>query len=433
MSRGGRPGKGGAWRGGGAAKRGPARPSGNGKGGAPAGPRLGAGQVGVNGYSEQWLRQGFPWVYPQEVTGGLGAPGAEVQLVGPSGAVLGRGITDGGWLAARVFRHDDGALDAAWMRERVGEALALRDAVIEDGTTCCRLIHGENDGLPGIRVDDWAGHLVVTLDSPAVGGLVAPLLDAIAALRVVHSAHLCYRPDPRETLDPGAFSPPPGVLRGSDPGEVVVAERGVRLAVHPAQGPDVGAYMDMREVRRFLQPYWRGRRVLNTFAYTGAFSVAALAAGAAEAVSVDLSRPYLDGLRRNLELNGLSVADDAILEEDVFKALDRLRRTGRRFDAVVLDPPGFSHGPGGTWSAGQDYPRLVAGAARVLDPGGWLVAALNVGRIAPRAFRGMVSDGLKKAGRGAREVAFLGAAPDFPAAVSFPEGHYLKVGVWVLS
>lgn len=394
---------------------------------------LAPGHVRVNGKSHEWLRKGFPWVYPDEVTAGAPAePGARVVIEGPDGTVHGTGLGDTGWISVRRYRTDDGPLDRAWLDGVLDRAVRLRErCVLGSDTTCCRLVNGENDGLPGIRVELWDRWATVALDTPAALPLAPMLAEALADRLGVRGAWLCWRPDPRDTA---RDLPAPRWLLGEGPpgGEVEVRERGLRLGARPDEGPDVGVYVDMRDVRAWLAPHWAGRRVLNTFAYTGAFSAAAAVGGAAEVVSVDLSRPSLDRLVGNLARNHVPADAHEVVEDDVFKALDRFRRTGRRFDVVVVDPPSFSHGPAGTWSAKQDLPRLVAGAARVADDDGWLVIASNQGQISPRAFRGAVEDGLGKAGRAARELAFLGASPDVPAGVGFPEGHYLKVGVWAL-
>jgi 23S rRNA (cytosine1962-C5)-methyltransferase len=212
--------------------------------------------------------------------------------------------------------------------------------------------------------------------------------------------------------------------------DVRVTERGVAFLVRPWDGPDVGLYADMREVRARLAPHWGGRAVLNTFAYTGAFSVAAALGGATEVVSVDLSTPALERAEANFVANDLDPDAVEFLAEDTFKALDRFRRTGRDFDLVILDPPSFSRSDAGTWSAKRDWPRLVASACRVLRPDGWLVAASNQGEISPKEFTGLQLAGIKKAGRRGQGIHRLGQAPDFPAASWFPEGRYLKVDVW---
>lgn len=392
--------------------------------------RAAPGEIVVDGYSERWLRRGFPWVYPKEIVAGRPRPGELVTVRAGNGDVLGRGLGDEGWIAARVMRHDDGPVDADWADGVVARALALRDAIIDPDTDAFRLIHAENDGLPGVRVDHWAGHLVVTLDTPAVASLVAPVLDAIARRRPVGSVHLAYRPDPRDPRDFARAEPAAGRWRGEAPGDVIVRERGLRFRVRPAEGPDVGLYADMRATRAWMAPHWRGRRVLNTFAYTGAFSVAAAAGGAAEVLTVDLSEKYLARARENFAENGLGADDAAFVAEDTFRALDRLRRKGERFDVVIVDPPSFSHGPDGTWSAERDYPRLVAAACRVLAADGWLVAATNLGQLSPHQWQGEVEDGVRRADRRAQELMRGFQSPDFPAASWFPEGRYLKVGVW---
>jgi len=388
--------------------------------------------IRVNGYSAEWLRKGFPWVYPKELTGAAPERGP-VPVLGPDGAVLGTALPDRGWIAARVYRHDGGPLDRDWLWAMLDRAAALRDWVIPPQTTGYRLVHGENDGLPGLRIDRWGHAVVLVLDSPAVAPLLPDTLAWLADRLAPRAVYLCYRPDPRDDRDFGSAEPRPGLIAGHAlPGEVVVHERGLALLTRPWDGPDVGVYADMRDVRAFLEPHWGGQRVLNTFAYTGAFSAAAGVGGAIEVVSVDLSTSYLDRLESNLRANELDLGLHEILAEDTFKALDRFRRQGRLFDRVILDPPSFSRSDAGTWSAKRDYPRLAAAAMRVLDDGGLLIAASNQGQLSPRDFRGFIVDAARRAGRRAQELAWLGQPPDFPAATWFPEGRYLKVGVWRL-
>ncbi len=389
----------------------------------------------VDTYSTGWLKKGFPWVYPKEVRKGRVRPGVEVLVRGPNGQVLGRGIGGRGFLAARVFRHDDGPLDQSWMDGVLERASELRDVLIGPDTDGYRLVHAENDGLPGIRVDWWRSFAVVILDCPSLGRLVPLLVDWLERRRQPRGITLCYRQDPRDDRAEGeALDPAPGLLVGHAPtGPVRVRERGARFDVLPLDGPDVGLYADMRHVRAWLEPYWGGTRVLNTFAYTGAFSVVAALGGAIDVVTVDLSSRVLERAEANFAANELDPSAFEFLRGDTFKVLDRLRRTGQRFDRVILDPPSFSRSDAGTWSAARDYPRLVAAAARVIDTGGWLVAASNHGEVSPRQFSGFVQEGLRKAGRTGQLLTSLGQAPDFPAATTFPEGRYLKVHVLRLS
>lgn len=387
--------------------------------------------LGVNAYSEQWLRRGFPWVYRDEIVRAPRAlqPGAVVGLTGPSGAALGVGIWDDAHVAVRRFREDDGAIDADLLGARLVAALARR--VLPPQTTAWRWVHGENDDLPGVRVDVWGGSLGVALDSPALLPLLQPLLGEVASrwpdpARPLEQAWLSWRLEEGRS-DKGL---PRGLVQtwAAAEDEVWVQERGLWYAVRPQDGFDAGLYCDMREARTWMAPWWTDKKVLNTFCFTGAYSVAAAAGGAAEVVSVDLSGPSLARARANLLRNGLP--EGRLWEEDVFRALDRLRRTGERFDVVVADPPSFSRGADGSWSASQDLGKLVASCLRVLRPGGWLIAASNNGKVSPKAFQEQLQEGARRAERRLRILHQCSQPPDFPAALHFPESRYLKC--WIV-
>lgn len=383
----------------------------------------------VNRYSEEWLGKGFPWVYPNEITSRTPVAGAEVEIRSLKGQFLGRGIGDDGFVSVRRMRSDDGPLDRDWMWALLDRARALREVVVPPETDGFRLCNAECDGLPGIRIDWWRPFAVVILDRPSLAVLL-PLVRAWLAERMQpRGVVLCYRRDPRDpalSVDP---SPAAGLIDGFVPrGPVRVRERGLLFEVDPLSGPEVGLFSDMRDVRAWLAPHWGGTRVLNTFAYTGAFSVAAAFGGASEVVSVDLSQAVLERAENNFAINELSEFPHEILTEDTFKALDRFRRQGRTFDRVILDPPSFSRGEA-VFSTQTDYPRLVAAAVRVIEPGGWLVAASNLGELSPREFDGLLLKGLNRAERSAQTLAQLSQAPDHPSASWFPEGRYLKVRV----
>lgn len=384
----------------------------------------------VNGYSENWLRQGFPWVYENEVVEKRGrlVPGTVVTLRTRQGAVLGCGIWDQGRIAVRRFRRDDGPLDTAFFVQCLTAAQARRALPAE--TTAWRWIHAENDDLPGIRVDRLGDDILVVLDSASLEDVLPSLVDAIEQLAAPRSIWLAWRL--QHDADGAPVRLPPRQLAGAslDDEEVAVLERGVKVAVRPWDGPDVGLYMDMRDVRAWLEPHWRGKRVLNLFAYTSMFSVCAAVHGATEVHSVDLSEAYLERARSNFLLNGLDPQAHVFEQADSFKALDSRRRKQQRFDIVVADPPAYSHGPGGTWSIQKDLARLVSSCLRVLEPGGWLVIASNLGTMSPKDFQHGVHKGATKAGRSVR-ILHEGSTPaDFPSALDFPESRYLKC--WVL-
>jgi len=387
----------------------------------------------VNAHSEGWLKRGFCWVYPDEIEEQpRGLRGGEVvPIIGKSGAPLGVGIWDPGWIAVRRFRSDVGPIDAALLRGALERAKTLRDRTLPPETTAWRLVNAENDGLPGVRVDMYGWHVVVSLDAPSLLTILEPLVALLNEMFSPRGVTLAWRPDHRDAFDPANAPRAAGLIDGRAPNsDMVVTERGVKCLVRPGTGKDIGIYPDQRDNRAWLDAHWGGRRMLNLFAHTGMFSVFAALGGATETVTVDLSEAYLTRAEANFRANDLDPEDHLFIAGDVRKVMDRFRRTGERFDAVVLDPPAFSRGPEGAMSAKQHYPGLVAGALRVTSPDGLLICALNLGEISPRDFHRAVRDGARKAGRGLQLLHEGGQPPDFPADVDFPEGRYLKFGVW---
>jgi len=337
---------------------------------------------------------------------------------------LPRGVA-GPQIELRRFRRGAGPLDAAWMADRVDLALRRRSS-ITPGTTALRLVNAENDDLPGIRADRWGPELVVSVDSPSLIRLGEQLAEHLqAALPALTGAWLAERRDPRDTE---RRLPSPRRIFGSGPEDVIVEELGLQYEVRPSLGKDAGLFTDMRCNRAWLASTWSGQRVLNLFAHTGAFSVSARAHGAVEVVSVDLSETYLSRARRNFGLNRLDSGE--LLVEDSFKALDRFRRQGRRFDRIVVDPPGYSHSADGAWRGEKEWPRLTAACLRVLDPGGWLIAASNLGSQSPKHFGGALAEGAERAERSLRLLHEGTPGPDHPAALHFPESRYSKF--WVM-
>ena len=170
--------------------------------------------------------------------------------------------------------------------------------------------------------------------------------------------------------------------------------------------------------------------MLNTFAYTGAFSVEAAAHGAIRVDTVDLAATAIERCRRNFEINELSMEAHGFWTEDTFAALDRFRRGGERFDLIIVDPPSFAHGPSGVWSIESGLSRVVAGCLRVLEEGGWILVATNQGSLSPKEFQKLIKSAAQKVSRRLR-IVHQGTTPhDIPAALDFPESRYLKA--WVL-
>lgn len=385
-------------------------------------------QVVVNGYSEQWLRQQFDWVYSGEVVA-VGQQlefGDTAQIVSTQGQLLGTGIFAGRgderFVSVRRFRTSQGAIDQALLNARLAEAMRRRHIPAE--TTAWRLVHSENDDLPGIVVDCWGDTISIVLSCQSLQSLLPMLLVAIDRVYPFQNAvgHVRLPHGNQEYI---------GVLKGAIEERFLVQELGVQYWVSPQLSKDAGLFLDMRPLRGWLaQRGWTGLSVLNLFCYTGAFSVSAAYHGAHQVTSVDLSKHYLQRAMDNFTLNELSVDAHKFIESDSFQALDRLRRKNQTFDVVIADPPSFSHSSQGTWSVENDLKRLVIACLRVLKPGGTLIMSTNHGKLPPRDFSKAILDASRKEKRRLRLVLNYVPGSDFPAALHFPEARYLKC--WVL-
>ena len=389
---------------------------------------VGNRQIVVNGYSEQWLRQSFDWVYSQEImaTGRSVSVGQSVEIITQQGQSLGTGIFAGvaaeGSVAVRRFSSTPTNLDTSFFVDKVQKALQRRH--IPETTNAWRLVHAENDDLPGVVVDCWATTIAITLSCPSLEPILQFLLDAIQLVHPYENAvgHIRLAEGNQKYL---------GVLHGELPERFVVQELGVKYWVHPQLSKDAGLFLDMRPLRGWLvERGWNNQRVLNLFCYTGAFSVSAAVHGAKHVTSVDLSNPYLLRAKSNFELNDQTTETHRFVESDCFQALDRLRRKSEKFDVVIADPPSFSHSNQGTWSVQSDLKRLVVSCLRVLKSGGILIIATNHGKMPPRDFSKAIVDASRKEKRRLRLLLNYVPGTDFPAALHFPEARYLKC--WVM-
>lgn len=298
-------------------------------------------------------------------------------------------------------------------------------------TTAYRLVHGAADGVAGVTVDRYGDVLVVGLYGELSGGPRAALLAALAELTGARAIYLKQHPieAARVTEAELAHLAPAEPAWGVPLAEIEILENGLRYLIRPGAGLSVGLFLDMREMRACVRAWAMGRTVLNTFAYTCAFGVAACVGGAARVLNLDLSKPALAWGQANYRANGLTPDPYDFVYGDAFDWLARFVRRGQRFDLVILDPPGFARADGRPFSAARDYARLVALAAPVVSADGLLLACCNVATLPLRAFQRQVEEGIAAAGRrGILTGRFSEPALDFPP----PPGAspYLKLLVF---
>lgn len=264
-------------------------------------------------------------------------------------------------------------------------ALTRRRGILNDATNAARLFDGAGDGLDGVALETYAGHWLVSTLGDKIPPSMAEWLRSQSAG--------CYwkRLDQHQKESPSHLTGP----AIDEP--FLILENGIRYEISFQSGYSQGIFLDQRnnraEVRSLMKP---GLRLLNTFAYTGAFSVAAAMAGA-ETTTLDLSQPYLDWAKLNFSHNGLDPAAHHFCKGDTFHWLRRFAKQGRKFDAIVLDPPTFSRDEKGkVFRVENDFGELAALAAQVLAPDGWLLCCTNFRRMTPWEFERQLLDKLPR-------------------------------------
>lgn len=373
---------------------------------------------------ERPARAGHPWVF----SGALESlpvlePGSLCRLEDAGGRFVAIGYVNPECsLAVRLLAWEEIDDVGELLRQRLRSALALRRSCLEAETDAYRVVCGEGDLLPGIIVDRYANVLVMQLSTAGADRLRERLLECL--VEEMQPASILERSDipaRREEKLPMRR----GLLWGAPlPPEVEVREAGIRYWVQPESGQKTGFYLDQRENRERFRRRAEGRRVLNCFAYTGAFSAAALAGGAFHVTSVESSEPNVALLRRNLELNGFDAGE--VIQADVFETLRAQRQAGVRYDLVVLDPPAFAKKKHQVESARRGYKEINVQALQLLAPGGELFTFSCSQHVDALQFKMTVFEAAANAGVRAQLLGQLGPGCDHPVSVSHLEGEYLK-------
>ncbi|MDD4886900.1 MAG: class I SAM-dependent methyltransferase [Thiomonas sp.] len=376
---------------------------------------------------ERSLLRRHPWVFASSIAKGSADSGETVRVESHDGQFLAwAAFSPASQIRLRVWSFEPTQrIDASFFTERLRTAIARRQALGLD-LSACRLVHGESDGLPGCILDRYADIVVLQAGSAAIERwkpvLVGALHTLMPEVRLYERSDAALRE--REGLPPAT-----GWLHGAGDTQVEIVENGLRLQVDVASGHKTGFYLDQRDARSRFAEVVRAhklQRVLNCFSYTGGFTLAALAGGAQQVISVDSSAPALALAAQHVARNGFDAARATFLDADVNAALRRLRDEGAQFDAIVLDPPKFASNPQQVERAARAYKDINRLAFHLLPPGGWLFTFSCSGGVSADLFQKIVAGAALDAGADAQIVARTGAGLDHPLSLHFPEGEYLK-------
>jgi len=378
---------------------------------------------------ERSLLRTHPWVFSGAIAQIEGGPaaGATVELLSQAGQFLGRGAySPASQIRVRVWTFDvDESIDEAFFQRRIQAALARREALqIARQNDAYRLISAESDGLPGLIVDRYAEFLVCQFLSTGVEQWKESIVGLLAALPGVRGIY--ERSDVAMRKKEG-LAQTRGLLWGEEsPDHVEIGEQGLRFLVDIRHGHKTGFYLDQRDNRRLVSESSADKAVLNCFAYTGGFGLAALQGGATEVTNLEDVAGLIALTEKHLALNGFPEKKCSNLKADVFKQLRRYQDQGRTFDLIVLDPPKFAESQGQLQRASRGYKDINRLAFKLLRPGGLLFTFSCSGLMKPELFQKIVADAALDAGRQGQILQWLGQAPDHPVMLQIPESHYLK-------
>ena len=396
-----------------------------------------AGKRIVGPETARMLELGHPWVVADAWTRKwpAGQAGQVIELCDGQGRLLATALLDPQErIVARVLGRERIRLERPWLTKRLRAAIELRRQHADLGDSdAYRLVNGEGDGLPGLTIDRYADYLMVQLYSPAW----RPHLTLVTqvARELLSPVGIYEKTRPRQTRELEAVSDGKSYGRLLDgkpaPQRLEVRENGLTFLVSLEQGLNTGLFLDQRRNRRDLMGRVQGKRILNLFAYTGAFSVAAAVAGASLVTGVDASPGYTEWARANFGANRINPKRHEFIVGDCLAVLGDLAQSAKGYDIIMMDPPSFSTTAKSRFTTRGGTSDLVAKALPLLVDGGLLIASSNHQKVDTAEYLKELRRGALQAGSDLRVISLFGQPEDFPYPVTFPEGRYLKYAVCV--
>lgn len=381
--------------------------------------------------AEVLVKKGHPWIFEDSIVkqNKKDAEAGDIAILFDQrkDKVFGVGLYDpASPIRIKVLHQGPATIDQHFFNAAIATAFKKREQLLQTDTNSYRLLFGENDGFPGCIVDVYARVLVLKLYSgiwfPYLKEIIPLLIAQSLATTVVLRLSRNLQKQPQYGLIDGQ------VVYGTLKDEVVIfKEHGIRFSANVIKGHKTGYFLDHRENRRRVGQLAAGKLVLDVFSYAGGFTVHALAGGAKEVISLDISAQALEMAKRNVALNSHEGAHH-IMVKDAFEGLQELIGAGRQFDLVVIDPPSFAKSAKEIPSAKNSYLRLAKLGAQLVAPKGVLLLASCSSRVSAQAFFDISERGLQSQGRTYKIIDKTAHDSDHP--VSFREGAYLKCGYY---
>lgn len=368
------------------------------------------------------VKRFHPWIFSGAIQQINGSPGSGdlVKVFSQNGEFLAKGHYQQGSIAVRIITFEDVPIDQNFWRKKIGAALTLREStglINNPFTDCFRLFHAEGDGIPGLIIDVYKNVAVL---QPHNKGIYQVRQEISAAIEEVMSGSIdaIFHKNPS-----GNELGPEGFIFGNTNEQIIIRENNCRFSVNIKTGQKTGFFLDQRWNRELLSNYACDKNVLNTFCYTGGFSVYALKGGATFVTSIDSSDQAVKMVSENIELN---FQGNSRHREITGNAVQFLGNLSQEFNLIVLDPPAFAKQLSARHNAIQAYKRINYEAIKSISKGG-IIFTFSCSQVIDREmFRGAVLSAAIEAGRSVRILHHLSQPEDHPVNIFHPEGEYLK-------
>jgi 23S rRNA (cytosine1962-C5)-methyltransferase len=327
-----------------------------------------------------------------------------------------------GWV---LSNHEKEQFDHHFFEKTLKAALNRREQFFQSTeTTAFRVFNGEGDGIGGLTIDYYDGYYVITWYSVGIYQFRDFIIDSLKNLVEYKGIYQKKRFD-----ESGKYIEEDDFVAG-ERGEfpIIVKENGVNIAIYLNDSAMVGVFLDQIDVRKKLRDvYSKGKRVLNTFSYTGVFSVFAALGGAAKTTSVDLANRSKSKTIEQFNVNGIAEETQDIIVEDVFKYFKYAVKKGLLFDVVILDPPSFARSKKFVFSAEKDYKNLLKEAISITEDNGIIIASTNASSFGMDKFKGFIDTAFKESNKHYKLMEEFSLPEDFKTNRHYPESDYLKV------
>lgn len=396
-------------------------------------------RVHITPKGEASIKRGHPWVYADELTFDFdeneASNGALIDVFSTKERYLGTGfLSKNSKIRIRILSSNaNEKFDEAFWQRRVLYALSMRKTVMKDDYSCCRLIFGEADGIPGLTVDRYNDILsteVLSYGTEQVKDVIYKALcdellkDGVIVRGIYERNEAKIRELEGLPVEKGWYKADFVGIPDSPDAEII--ENGIKYTVDVENGQKTGFFLDQKYNRREVARLAEGMTVLDCFTHTGSFALNAAMGGAKHVTAVDISETGILMAKKNAEINGLADRMDFVCE-DVFELLPKLsEKSDYKYDFIILDPPAFTKSRKTTDSAKRGYKEINYRAMKLLPRGGYLATCSCSHFMPNELFRKMLNEAARDAGVSLRLIEERRASPDHPVAMAVPETDYLK-------